>query len=54
MLLTVGAFFVVAIAYVGWCDRIIGPDPDETDTDDTDGVVANARADAGGVAEEHA
>jgi hypothetical protein len=27
MLLMIGAFFALCIAYVWWCDRIIGPDP---------------------------
>jgi hypothetical protein len=26
MLLLIAAFFAVCIAYVWWCDRIIGPD----------------------------
>jgi hypothetical protein len=24
----VAAFFMLCVAYVRWCDRIIGPDPD--------------------------
>jgi hypothetical protein len=27
MVLLIAAFFGVCIAYVWWCDRIIGPDP---------------------------
>ena len=27
MLALIMAFFAVCIAYVWWCDRIIGPDP---------------------------
>jgi hypothetical protein len=27
MLVLIMAFFAVCIAYVRWCDRIIGPDP---------------------------
>jgi hypothetical protein len=27
LLVLVGAFFALCIAYVWWCDRIIGPDP---------------------------
>jgi hypothetical protein len=27
MLLLIMGFFAVCIAYVWWCDRIIGPDP---------------------------
>ena len=29
MLLLTGAFFALCVAYVQWCDRIIGPDPAE-------------------------
>ena len=37
VLLTTVAFFVLCVAYVRWCDRIIGPDDviDVVDTDDT-------------------
>jgi hypothetical protein len=34
MLLLIAAFFVVCVAYVWWCDRIIGPDPADL-TDDS-------------------
>ena len=27
MLLLIAAFFALCVAYVRWCDRIIGPDP---------------------------
>ena len=30
MLVLIAAFFALCIAYVWWCDRIIGPDPAET------------------------
>jgi hypothetical protein len=30
MLLLVAAFFALCIAYVAWCDRIIGSDPAES------------------------
>ena len=33
MLLLIAAFFAVCIAYVAWCDRIIGPDPAEAGVD---------------------
>ena len=37
MLLLIMAFFAVCIAYVWWCDRIIGPDPvDLTDEGEPD------------------
>ena len=29
MLVLIAAFFALCIAYVAWCDRIIGPDPVE-------------------------
>lgn len=32
LILTV-AFFAIAVAYVGLCDRIIGPDPEPEPTD---------------------
>lgn len=32
LILTV-AFFAIAVAYVGLCDRIIGPDPEPADPD---------------------
>jgi hypothetical protein len=32
MLLTVAAFFALCVAYVWWCDRIIGPDPVEVES----------------------
>ena len=32
IVLAVGAaFFALCVAYVRWCDRIIGPDPDDLD-----------------------
>jgi hypothetical protein len=34
MLLLIAAFFAVCIAYVWWCDRIIGPDPADLSGDD--------------------
>jgi hypothetical protein len=38
MLLVIATFFALCIAYVAWCDRIIGPDTAE--------VGAEARTDA--------
>ena len=32
MLLLTGAFFALCVAYVQWCDLIIGPDPAEPST----------------------
>jgi hypothetical protein len=36
MLLVIAAFFAVCIAYVRWCDRIIGPDPGDLAEDGDD------------------
>jgi hypothetical protein len=33
MLVVITAFFILCLAYVRWCDRIIGPDPVETSDD---------------------
>ena len=30
------AFFALCVAYVRWCDRIIGPDPDGLGDDDVE------------------
>jgi hypothetical protein len=37
-------FFALCVAYVRWCDRIIGPDPD--DLRDADDVRASDAAEA--------
>jgi hypothetical protein len=41
MLLLTAAFFVVCVAYVWWCDRIIGPDAADLTDDalEAEGVV---------------
>lgn len=31
VLAIIAAFFLLCAAYVRWCDRIIGPDPELTD-----------------------
>ena len=31
VLAVITAFFALCVAYVWWCDRIIGPDPDVSD-----------------------
>jgi hypothetical protein len=36
MVLIMVAFIVTCVAYVWWCDRIIGPDPARADADDLD------------------
>ena len=32
----IAVFFALCVAYVRWCDRIIGPDPDDLRDDDVD------------------
>lgn len=34
MLAVITAFFIVCLAYVRWCDRIIGPDPADAPDED--------------------
>ena len=34
MLAVITAFFALCLAYVRWCDRIIGPDPVDRPDDD--------------------
>jgi hypothetical protein len=43
MLLLIAAFFAVCMAYVWWCDRIIGPDP--VDLSDHDEAAEPAAVD---------
>ena len=33
MLAVITAFFILCLAYVRWCDRIIGPDPVDASDD---------------------
>lgn len=40
ILAVTAAFFALCVAYVRWCDHIIGPDPDIAD-DDQDLAVAS-------------
>jgi hypothetical protein len=47
VLAVITAFFALCVAYVRWCDRIIGPDPDVLDDHTVDEV---RRADAEEVA----
>jgi hypothetical protein len=48
MLLLTAAFFGVCIAYVWWCDRIIGPDPiDLPDQSDSPEFVSQTSPVAG-------
>ena len=41
MLVLIAVFFGVCIAYVSWCDRIIGPDPAEAGADAVRDIDAN-------------
>jgi hypothetical protein len=43
MLLLIMAFFAVCIAYVRWCDRIIGPDPVDLTDEEPAGEVQPER-----------
>ena len=36
VLAIIAVFFVLCVAYVRWCDHIIGPDPDDLRDDDVD------------------
>ncbi len=45
MLLLIVAFFALCIAYVWWCDRIIGPDPGDL-ADNSVSVSREARSNA--------
>jgi hypothetical protein len=44
VLAIVAAFFVLCVAYVRWCDHIIGPDPDGLRDDDHDDEAEHAAA----------
>ena len=39
VLAVITAFFALCVAYVWWCDRIIGPDPDVLDDHTVDEPV---------------
>ncbi|MGI9030068.1 MAG: potassium transporter Trk [Ilumatobacteraceae bacterium] len=43
MLLTIVAFFTLCLAYVRWCDHIIGPDDAELAAERDDQVADAAR-----------
>jgi hypothetical protein len=36
VLVTIAVFFALCVAYVRWCDHIIGPDPDDLRDDDAE------------------
>ena len=44
VLAVTAAFFALCLAYVRWCDHIIGPDPSDPRDLDPSGVVADATA----------
>ena len=35
----IAVFFALCVAYVRWCDHIIGPDPDDLRDDEVDEVA---------------
>ncbi len=45
VLLTTVAFFALCLAYVRWCDRIIGPDDVNEVIDPVDGVERSIEQD---------
>ena len=52
----IAVFFAVCVAYVRWCDHIIGPDPDDLrddDLDDRDLLAAGRDVEADVTAVEH-
>ncbi len=46
MLALIMAFFAVCIAYVWWCDRIIGPDPVDLTDEEPEAEVQPERVGA--------
>jgi hypothetical protein len=40
----IAVFFTLCVAYVRWCDRIIGPDPDDLRDDDVHEPTAEGEA----------
>jgi hypothetical protein len=36
VLAIIAGFFLLCVAYVAWCDHIIGPDPDDLREDDVE------------------
>jgi hypothetical protein len=53
MVAVITAFFALCIAYVRWCDSIIGPDPAELDQSGAD-ADADADPDAGADSDDRA
>lgn len=48
MLALIVGFFGICIAYVAWCDRIIGPDDADLRSDNDDSDADDSRADDSG------
>ena len=46
VLAVIAAFFALCLAYVRWCDHIIGPDPVDRPDDELDGGRHDAALDA--------
>jgi hypothetical protein len=46
----IAVFFALCVAYVRWCDRIIGPDPDDLRDDDVDEPTAEGVVDVAAAA----
>jgi hypothetical protein len=44
VLAIIAVFFALCVAYVRWCDNIIGPDPDGLRDEDVDAVDIDAEA----------
>jgi hypothetical protein len=44
VLVITAGFFLLCVAYVRWCDSIIGPDPDGLRDEDVDAVDVDAEA----------
>jgi hypothetical protein len=51
VLLIIAVFFALCVAYVRWCDHIIGPDPDGLRDGDDDLAADDAVPVPAGVAE---
>jgi hypothetical protein len=46
----IAVFFALCVAYVRWCDRIIGPDPDDLRDEDVDESTADGIVDVAAAA----
>ena len=50
VLAIIAVFFALCVAYVRWCDHIIGPDPDDLRDDDVDERIAEDEVDVAAAA----